>query len=153
MSGAEININTQATEQGVPTPGLVLDTASGRWRIICRGGRKAGRVYYYRAVMEAHLGRELRSDEHVHHINGDCSDDRLENLELIDPSSHGAKHGAETWIARKAGWEYPWSRWFANCLICGTTERPHAGYGRCSRCDSRIRYRTKRLGELVEAAA
>ena len=32
--------------------------------------------------MEQHLGRRLRRYEEVHHLNGDRSDNRLENLEL-----------------------------------------------------------------------
>ncbi len=51
--------------------------------------RAANWYLEHRYVMECHLGRPLSDDENVHHINGDRSDNRLENLELWT-SSHPA---------------------------------------------------------------
>ncbi len=47
----------------------------------------------HRVIMEAHLGRRLLSQEHVHHINGIKADNRLENLTLIGNAEHVKLHG------------------------------------------------------------
>lgn len=47
-----------------------------------------GHLYEHRAIMEKHLGRKLRRDEHVHHKNGNKLDNRLENLEVMNALDH-----------------------------------------------------------------
>ena len=56
----------------------------------------------HRVVMEVVLGRPLGANEHVHHKNGDREDNRPENLELIDPATHGRIHAIETRDRRRA---------------------------------------------------
>lgn len=56
---------------------------------------KAGYDKYefeHRQIMEAHIGRKLGHDEHVHHINGNKQDNRLENLALMTKSEHQSLH-------------------------------------------------------------
>jgi len=45
-------------------------------------------VRIHRHLMETHLGRKLNSQEHVHHINGDPFDNRLENLMVLWNGDH-----------------------------------------------------------------
>ena len=45
-------------------------------------------VRVHRYMMEQHLGRKLATWEHVHHINNNSQDNRIENLAVLSNSNH-----------------------------------------------------------------
>lgn len=92
----------------------------------------SGRRFEHRIVMEQALGRPLRREEVVHHINGIKDDNRPENLQVISQPEHMAMHHAVRSASR-------WATHYDRCQSCGTTERKHFGHGLCKRCDQRER--------------
>ena len=52
------------------------------------------RVPEHRAVVEELLGINLRDDQVVHHINGDKTDNRPENLQILDWREHSRLHAS-----------------------------------------------------------
>ncbi len=79
--------------------GGIYKGKDGRWRIVLRNGSKE---LYSRGVIAGQLGRDLEYDEIVHHVNGNCSDDRLENLQLMSRSEHTSMHSKMWWSLLRA---------------------------------------------------
>lgn len=64
---------------------------------------KEGNIMEHILVMEAIIGRHLKEDECVHHINGKRDDNRKENLLLMTKSQHMSFHSKERWRLKKGG--------------------------------------------------
>lgn len=62
-------------------------------------GKKGAIVGEHRLVMAKAIGRPLRHDEIVHHINMNKSDNRIENLMIVNSSQHGAIHSHGHYIS------------------------------------------------------
>lgn len=77
---------------------VMVDAPAGHPYARCKGtgsGRNGGSTGYvreHRLVLERILGRYLHPCEIVHHINGDKTDNRPENLEIMSGSEHSRLH-------------------------------------------------------------
>lgn len=75
---------------------FMSETLSGEnspnWKhgITANGYRRigVGRRLEHRVVMEKEIGRELSTDEWVHHMNGDKLDNRPDNLMIVSVNQH-----------------------------------------------------------------
>jgi len=85
---------------------------------------------YARWLMTQHLGRRLRLDEHVDHINEDALDDRIDNYQILTPSQNARKatlgrpspfKGAEKGF--RHGTMYGWMKKRCQCETCSMAKR------------------------------
>ena len=73
----------------------------------CRVGKRI--VAEHIVVWERHHG-PVPEGMHIHHVNGDNRDNRIENLQLVTPAEHRHIH---------AGYELRDGIWHKRCRTCG----------------------------------
>lgn len=96
-----------------------------------------GRMHYvHRLIWEAAYG-PIPDGHHVHHVNHDPQDNRLENLELLSKPDHARRHASEPKLNGR------WSLTHDACRECGRSDRKHAAMGLCKTCYMRGYYHAK----------
>jgi hypothetical protein len=93
-----------------------------------------GTVLYSRYLMEQLLGQQLDKNDIVHHIDGDKTNDALENLQVVNRKLHMKEHPAvlekgAALFRNKArepfthGTVYGWMKVKCTCAVCSTAKR------------------------------
>jgi len=72
----------------------VFHKKENRWQAVLVGKNDRTTLSYARYLMSVHLGRILDKSEHVDHINGDKTDDRIENFQILTPKENRLKYNA-----------------------------------------------------------
>jgi len=114
--------------------GQALITPLGYLRININGER----MLHHRYIMEQHLRRKLKSNERIHHINGNKTDNKIDNLELIkNNGEHMRKYHPDVCRSRKNAPPYS-SEEIANVLQ--RINEPSGNYIECF-CGKKINSR------------
>lgn len=73
-------------------PYITHKGANGTGCVTDRGYILIGNRYEHRRIMDVVVGRRLSRDEVVHHKNGNKSDNRIANLEVLPNAEHSRMH-------------------------------------------------------------
>lgn len=96
-AGKKISENHKGFKHPNWKGGRIVDD-NGRISIYCPNHpftRNGSYIFEHRLVMEKYLGRYLKPhpEEIVHHIDGNPSNNKIENLEVLTKSEHAREHG------------------------------------------------------------
>jgi hypothetical protein len=139
-----------------PTRGRTMGSQAfcvtgGRTYVLSRG-RDGTAMLYSRVLMWNEIDRELRSDEIVHHINEDPTDDRIENLQIVTRAKHlKLHHPTIARLSREASRKHR-KRVTAICKGCGKPyERtPSVMVKNGGYCSTACTGEARRTGEITQ---
>lgn len=95
--------------------GYLQSHPNGRKYLCLYNGRKDRTIISHaRYLMSVSLGRFLRADEHVDHKDDDCSNDSIDNLQILTQAENNAKKRDQELIA--SGMESYWA--ILQCPVC-----------------------------------
>jgi hypothetical protein len=115
----------------LPVGSKRIDLVRGVPYYIIKIPGKAQWMREHRYIAQTQI-RSLLPGEHVHHINGDTLDNRVENLSILS-------HGEHTKLHHKL--EGRWSIRHDACLTCGKTNYKHIARGYCNSCYQKAYHR------------
>lgn len=130
----------------------------GRQHVTRKGylrGRANGRQALGHVVAWESVNGPKPEGYQIHHVNGDKQDNRLENLVLVDPTTHKRLH---------SGCELRDGEWWKPCHVCGVLKpvgradwylSPEGWplYGRCRPCHIAIVVKSKQVRKVRQAAS
>lgn len=87
--------------------------------------RGNGYVFEHIVVAEEKIGRNLKKNEQVHHINENKQDNRPENLVVLDSAEHSRHHAP---LRRKGVYK--------NCVVCGKEFYRKPSHSKTAKCCS-----------------
>lgn len=77
---------------------------SGKYHRLSKGKDESGKRIFideHRYIVEQYLGRKLEKDEIVHHIDGNKSNNNIENLQIMTKSEHSKLHTKNRKLSEK----------------------------------------------------
>lgn len=94
-----------------------------------------GWIYYHRHVASLKIGRWLLSDEHVHHIDKNETNNNPENLQILSPSEHSIlEHNLK-----------PKEKKIYYCINCGKAKSKKSKSGLCLECFLELKNKNKEI--------
>jgi hypothetical protein len=102
-----------------------------------KSGTWKGWIYEHTVIAEQSIGRYLRDDEVVHHLDFDRSNNRSSNLLVLPKSQHTKLH---RWLDSGApGWQHSGANWV-------NSEKPKSSEpNSCHKCGKHLQHKQKRF--------